>query len=120
MSDEETVTPAKQVDPGPDTDILLYDYSKFLLTTTLLAFGGVLTLSGSDKAEAIKPATLVVVLVSLAISGFSSISAIAEVITARRKETPLPRRAWWMHTLAVAGLGAGVGAFSFIWLGVLF
>ena len=117
MSDDsDTVTPMKAVDAGPEPDILLYDYSKFLLTTTLLAFGGVLTLSASDADGGVKPLALIVVLISLFLSGFSSIAAIGWIMSARRKGESVPSRAWTAHSIALAALGAGVGSFTVVWL----
>ncbi|WP_370182517.1 hypothetical protein [Alteriqipengyuania sp.] len=112
--DSEAVTPLKAVDAGPEPDILLYDYSKFLLTTTLLAFGGVLTLSGMDGG--VRPQALVVALVALLLSGFSSIAVIGWIIAARRKGEAAPNMAWTAHVIAIAALGAGVGAFTVTWL----
>lgn len=115
MDDDATIPTIAPVDPAHSPDLLLYDLSKYLLTLCLLVLGGVLTLTGT-AAEAPPPATLLVIIGSLAISGFLSISCISTIVKARYALQPAPPYVRTVNGLALAFLGAGVGAFIVIWV----
>ncbi len=121
MSDdiEDSVGPATQLAPETDPDILLYDYSKYLLTLSMLILGGVLTISqGSDPATRPPPATLLTVLVPIAASGFLSLSCLTTIVRSRVTGKPQTRAAAY-NQAAMALLGVGVGAFLFSWINQL-
>lgn len=118
IEDEATSPTLAPIDPAHSPDLLLYDLSKYLLTLCLLVLGGVLTVTGTAD-EAPPPATLLVIIASLAISGFLSISCISTIVKARYALQPAPRYVRAVNGLALAFLGAGVGAFLVIWVNQL-
>ncbi len=121
MSDdiEDSVGPATQLAPETDPDILLYDYSKYLLTLSMLILGGVLTISqGSDPATRPPPAILLAVLVPIAASGFLSLSCLATIVRSRLSGRP-QTKAPMMNQAAMGLLGAGVAAFLVSWINQL-
>jgi hypothetical protein len=118
IEDEATSPTLAPVDPAHSPDLLLYDLSKYLLTLCLLVLGGVLTVTGTAD-ETAPPATLLVIIASLAISGFLSISCISTIVKARYALRPAPRYVRTINGLALAFLGAGVGAFLVIWVNQL-
>lgn len=118
MSDdiEESVGPATQLAPETDPEILLYDYSKYLLTLSMLLLGGVLTISqGGDPAMRPPPLVLLTILVPIAGSGFMSLSCLAAIVGARVKGKP-QKSARWLNQAAMGLLGAGVASFLISWV----
>lgn len=102
-----------------DPDVLLYDYSKYLLTLALLVLGGVLSLTQGAAAEAIPRKPLIVVVVLLAVSGVSSLSAANEVVRARTEGRAVRARSRYFSQAAMGTLGMGVGAFLSVWVKAL-
>jgi hypothetical protein len=118
MSDdsEDSVGPATQLAPETDPDILLYDYSKYLLTLSMLILGGVLTISqGSDPATRPPPVVLISILVPIAGSGFLSLSCLATIVGARVRGKQ-PKNARMLNQGAMGLLGAGVASFLISWI----
>ena len=118
MSDdiEDSVGPATQLAPETDPEILLYDYSKYLLTLSMLLLGGVLTISqGSDPATRPPPLALLTILVPIAASGFLSLSCLATIVDARVKGKP-QKSARWLNQGAMLLLGTGVASFLVSWI----
>ena len=108
MIDEET-----NVDAGHGA--LLYDFSKFLTTLSLLALGGVLTLTQTADNHVLKKPVVAMVVSFVALAGvcaFSAASKLAKVGTSRRKQRLTPQ-----HYLlaAIAFLGMGAGGFLMMW-----
>lgn len=121
MSDdiEDSVGPATQLAPETDPEILLYDYSKYLLTLSMLILGGVLTISqGSDAADRPPPQVLLTVLIPIAASGFLSLSCLATIVKSRLTGQR-QGSARMLNQGAMALLGAGVAAFLFSWISQL-
>lgn len=118
MSDdiEDSVGPATQLAPETDPEILLYDYSKYLLTLSMLILGGVLTISqNADLANRPPPLVLLTILVPIAGSGFLSLSCLAAIVGARVKGKP-QKTARWLNQGAMLLLGAGVASFLISWI----
>ena len=118
MTDDDATVRARHGDEA-DAEVLLYDYSKYLLTLALLVIGGVLSLTQGAGGEAIPRKPLVVVIVLLAVSGVSSLSAANEVVRARTDGRPVRGRSRYFSQAAMGTLGMGVGAFLSVWVEML-
>lgn len=107
-----------QVEPDPAQDkvVLLYDYSKHLLSLALLGLGGIVSLAQSPQGQKIPGGVVSMVLVVLALSGVCSLTCSASILRARRLDRPVDRSAWAVIQLAMMFLGAGVGGFLVIWI----
>ena len=103
-------------DPSNDKEILLYDYSKHLLSLALLGLGGIVSLSQSPLGQKIPGKQVTLMLAFLAISGFCSLTCSANILRARRRDQPIGRGAWNYSQLAMMFLGMGVGGFVTIWV----
>ena len=110
---------AIEPDPAQDKIVLLYDYSKHLLSLALLGLGGIVSLSQSAQGKHIPGAVVAMVLAALAASGFCSLTCSANILRARRLDRPLDRSAWTIIQLAMMFLGIGVGGFLVIWIKAL-
>ena len=118
MSDdiEDSVGPATQLAPETDSEILLYDYSKYLLTLSMLILGGVLTISqSSDIANRPPTQVLLMILIPIAGSGFLSLSCLSSIVRSRVDGKP-QRHAAKLNRGAMGLLGAGVGSFLLSWV----
>ena len=105
--------------PGRDPDAMLYDWFKHLTSLSLLTLGGVLSLSQVAEASAIKPASLIVVLILVSLAGVMAFSAADQLVHSRLKGLPLPRQVEWMQRASPALLGMGLGAFLYVFLKAL-
>jgi hypothetical protein len=110
MSDEE-----EGVKPVPGSahygETLLYDYSKYLTTMSLLALGGVLSLSQSDSLRDVEPFNLGLAIGALVVGGISAFSVSFDIVTSRAKGKEPSRWARPSMSVALAGIGLGLGAF---------
>ena len=57
---------AVELDPAQDKVILLYDYSKHLLSLALLGLGGIVSLAQSPQGQKLPPPVVSMILVCLA------------------------------------------------------
>lgn len=103
-------------DPSQDKVFLLYDYSKHLLSLALLGLGGIVSLAQSPQGQKIPGMVVSMVLASLAVSGFFSLSCSASILRARYLDRPVGQGAWTSSRLAIMFLGVGVGGFLTIWI----
>ena len=118
MSDD-SVSAFTGPEPANDKEILLYDYSKHLLSLTLLGIGGIISIAQSPQGQKI-PGMIVSLLIGfLAISGSFSLSCTAAILRARQHDKPVSRAAWLYSRSAMLFLGIGVGGFLTIWIKVL-
>jgi hypothetical protein len=109
---EEDESKVKPVAGSPNYgETLLYDYSKYLTTMSLLALGGVLSLSQSDSLREVKPFNLGLAIGALVIGGISAFSVSFEIVTSRAKGEKPSRWARSAMSIALAGIGLGLGAF---------
>ena len=97
---------------------MLYDWFKHLTTLSILALGGVLSLSQSGDAD-LKTATLVIVVIFIAGAGIAAFTAAEKLMHAVAKDEPLPASVGWLQRGAPALLGMGVGAFLYVFLQAL-
>ena len=92
-------------------ETLLYDYSKYLTTMSLLALGGVLSLSQSDSLQDVKPFNLGLAIGALVVGGISAFSVSFDIVTSRAKGSEPSRWVRPTMSIALAGIGLGLGAF---------
>lgn len=113
--------PAAAVEPDPaqDKTILLYDYSKHLLSLALLGLGGIVSLTQSPQGQRIPGVVVAAMLAALAASGFCSLTCSANILRARRLDRAVDRSAWTIIQLAMMFLGISVGGFLVIWIRTL-
>ncbi|PAX08180.1 hypothetical protein [Sphingomonas lenta] len=120
MTDDETrVKPADQAGPAHYGEALLYDLAKFITTLSLLILGGLLTVREETQAGELKPTSVILVAVAVAIAGVLAFSAATSLADARARGRE-PQR-WLPLQIRASGLfmGVGVGAFLAIWLDTL-
>ena len=106
-------------DPAQDKVVLLYDYSKHLLSLALFGLGGITSLAQSPQGQKIPGLVVAMILAFLAISGFCSLSCTASILKARQQDRPVGHGAWLSSRLAMMFLGISVGGFLTIWIPVL-
>jgi hypothetical protein len=116
MIDQELAQPSAERGRQGDYDLLLYDYSKHLLSLALISIGGVITLAQSSVGKSIPPKDIGVVVVILALSGVAALSCSAAVLRARQEGKPLGKSASYMQQGAMGLLGVGFGYFLMSWL----
>lgn len=103
--------------PGDhDPELLLYDYSKFLLTLALLLLGGVLTLSQGPQGKELQADQVMIVVIALALSCLCSLSVANDVVRARQSGKAVTRWAPRSGQAAMFFLGGGVATFLLMWL----
>lgn len=103
-------------DIAQDRVVLLYDYSKHLLSLALFGVGGIVSLAQSPQGQKIPGLIVSMMLAFLAMSGFCSLSCSATILRARERGEPVGRGAWKASQLAMMFLGSGVGGFLIIWI----
>lgn len=114
-----SVAASVEPDPAQDTVVLLYDYSKHLLSLALFGLGGITSLAQSPQGQKIPGLVVSMILAFLAISGFCSLSCTAGILRARQQDRPVGRGTWFSSRLAMMFLGISVGGFLVIWIPVL-
>ena len=118
MSDD-SVSAFTGPDPTHDKVILLYDYSKHLLSLALFGLGGITSLAQSAQGHTIPGIVVAMILGFLALSGFCSLSCTAAILKARQQDLPVGRGAWLSSRLAMMFLGISVGGFLTTWIPTL-
>ena len=102
-----------------DADDLVYDYFKHMTSLSLIALGGVLTISQIPDAEP-KPFSLGASVVLLAASGISGFAGMDEVVKARFDGKDASKRITLYRKLCPAMFGVGVGAFIAMFFNALY
>ena len=110
------VSATVEPDPAQDKVILLYDYSKHLLSLALFGIGGIVSLTQSPQGQKIPALIVGMMLVFLALAGLCALSCTAAILRARQRDLPVGRSAWLSSQLAMMFLGTGVGGFLVIWI----
>ena len=118
MMEEET-----RLEPKPDADrygeSLLYDFAKFLTTLSILALGGVLTLTQTADRSDIKTFNIVMAIGAIAVAGTLAVTTANSIAYARASAQDLPRNLHRYIVAAMALLGTGMGIFLFMWMDTL-
>ena len=97
---------------------MLYDWFKHLTTLSILALGGVLSLSQSGDTD-LKASTLVTVVIFIGCAGIAAFTAAEQLIRAVANDDPIPASVSWLQKAAPGLLGMGVGAFLYVFLAAL-
>ena len=100
--------------PPRDNDALLYDWFKYLTTMSLLALGGVLSLSQVPDGEQIKMPVLMGVIVVIAMAGVLAFSGADQLVRARLANQPLPKQVHLLQRASPFVLAMGVGGFLYL------
>jgi hypothetical protein len=119
IEEESRIEPARSEDPQTYGESLLYDFSKFLTTLSILALGGVLTLTQTVDRTDIKTLNIVMSVVAIALAGTLALTTANSIAYARSSGQPPPRNLH-RYTLATMGLlGIGMGMFLYMWMDTL-
>jgi hypothetical protein len=95
-----------------DVNLLEYDYFKHLSTLSLVALGGILSLSPSQTKiaqNALLAATLCV-----AIGGATALLCLEQIIISQRNNRPLSKAYRFSRSIAAAMFSVGIGIFLVI------
>ena len=96
--------------PVTGRESMIYDWFKHLTSLSLLALGGVLSLSQVPDVD-VKKGSLMLVVILLAVAGIAAFSGADQLVRATADGKPMPRQVNWLRTLATLLLGLGLGAF---------
>jgi hypothetical protein len=102
-----------------DADDLAYDYFKHMTSLSLVALGGVLTISQIPDAEP-KPFSLGTAVVLLAAGGISGFAGMDEIVKARFDGKDASKRIALYRKLCPATFGMGIGAFLTMFFNALY
>jgi hypothetical protein len=112
-----------ELKPGSDAErygeSLLYDFSKFLTTLSILALGGVLTLTQTADRSDIKTMNIVMAVIAIALAGTLAVTTANSIAYARASSQALPRHLHRYILAAMGLLGMGMGSFLFMWMDTL-
>ena len=115
MNDEEMIDPKAEAPPGRFTDTLLYDFAKFLTTLSLLALGGVLSLTQAAEPGEFKPFNIGLVLGTISLGGILSLAALHMLVDAQTGGKPRSKWPRRYVKAAMALIAIGLGAFLRVW-----
>ena len=116
MTDDEShVDPKSVAQTDHFGQALLYDYAKFLTTLSLLALGGVLTLTQTAEPKEMKKAVIAFVLGAIALAGIAAVSAAGAMVEAQSGGRQPRISARTQIKIATALLGVGAGGFLMMW-----
>jgi len=96
--------------PVTGRESMIYDWFKHLTSLSLLALGGVLSLSQLPDVD-VKKGSLTMVVLLLAAAGIAAFSGADQLVKATADGKPMPRQVRWLRSLATLLLGFGLGAF---------
>ena len=116
MSDEESPVDPKALAPVDRyAESLLYDFSKFLTTLSLLSLGGVLSLTQAANRADVKLFNIALVLGTISLAGVLALSTANGLVEARAAGSePKPHLRRWIQG-AMALLCIGMGGFIMMW-----
>jgi hypothetical protein len=116
MNDEESRVDPRAIAPREQYgESLLYDFSKFLTTLSLLALGGVLTLTESADRADIKPFNIALILILITAAGILALTAANNLVIARASGDEPHKGLRLQVRIAMAALGMGTGVFLAMW-----
>ena len=116
MNEDEIRVDPKAVAPDQHYgETLLYDFAKFYTTLSILAAGGILTVTATADPRDVKPVIVAFILVAIALAGTLSVSVAHALVDARASgRDPKSGLASTMK-IATALLGVGNGGFIMMW-----
>ena len=119
IDEEKRVEAGRHSDPDTYGESLLYDFCKFMTTLSILALGGVLTLTQTADRTDIKTFNIVMSVIAIALAGTLALTTANSIAYARSSGQKLPRNLH-RYTLATMGLlGMGMGMFLYMWMDTL-
>lgn len=98
------------------SELLLYDFLKYLSTLALLILGAVLSLSGTEGTLSKRNLALVIFVVATA--ALIAIVAADRIVVLRQKGLPVDRTVNWSRGACMWLLAMGTGIFLSSWLSV--
>ena len=116
MIEEETSTDPK-AHATPDTygETLLYDYAKHVTTLSLLAIGGILTVTQTADPTDVKPPVVAIVLGAVVLAGMAAFITANGLVGARSTGKEPPPGLPTLLKAATGFLGMGLGGFLMMW-----
>ena len=115
MNEDEIVQPKPDAPPDGYGETLLYDFAKFLTTLSLLAIGGILTISQTADRADVKPFNVIAAVVTISLATIIS-ATVAYGIAQARAEGRTPSAKLSRYLVPVfALLGMGMGMFLYMW-----
>lgn len=114
MEEESKVDPKSLAGSAHFGEALVYDFAKFLTSLSLLALGGVLSLTQAANKQDVKPVTIAFVLGTIALAGALSTSVASRLVDAAAFDKPAKRSRAYL-VAAVSLLGIGTGGFLAMW-----
>jgi hypothetical protein len=103
-------------DPAHHTELLLFDYFKHVTTLSLVALGGVLTIT--QDVEQIGQRALLVVVVLISLGGGTALSGLDAITKARLKNLPLPASIKWYRLVSATAFALGLGAYLALFMDI--
>ena len=118
MSDDESPRVAPREHAGGDRygEALLYDFAKFLTTTSLIMLGGMLTLSGAVRAGDLELLTVAVPSGAIAFAGLLAFAAAGDLTRARAQRKDSSRHLVTYVRTAVFLMGLAIPGFLLLWM----
>lgn len=116
---ETRVQPRDHAPEGHYGETLLYDLAKFLTTLSLLAIGGILSLTEAASEGAYPPTLLLLVLASVGLGGVLSFGVAFSLADARSDHREPSRRLRLALQGATSLFGLGTGGFVWMWWSAL-
>jgi hypothetical protein len=89
--------------------LLVYDYLKHMTTLSLVAIGGVLSISASIPG--IPPKSIIIIVVILGLAGAVSLMALDVMVDERMHNRPIPKYIRYLRMASVCFFGIGIGYF---------
>ena len=117
--DERRVDPRDHAGSDHYGETLLYDFSKFLTTLSLLVLGGMLTLSGAAREGDLKLFNLIFVSSAVAFAGVLAFVTANGLVDARANRRDPPASLPKILKASTGLIGLGVGGFLMMWMDTL-
>jgi hypothetical protein len=113
------VEPRDHAPDGHYGETLLYDLAKFLTTLSLLAMGGILSLTEAAPEGVYRPTWLLLALGAVALGAALSFGVAYSLADARSRHREPSRRLPLALQAATSLLGLGTGGFVWMWWSAL-
>jgi len=94
-----------------DSELLLYDYFKYLTSLVLLTLGGMLIVMKDFDSEDVKPQMVISAILVISAAGVLAFSGSAEIVRSRFTGLPATRSVKFARAGAPALLAFGIGLF---------